>query len=94
MEFKLLLERKFGKKNSNWKGKLAGKRAKHHREGSAEHKSCKGKEYLGKDFVKEDCKKTGKLAFMEWAEIHGTKKLVPMCKSCHSKYDKKYKNFT
>ncbi|MFW6246862.1 MAG: hypothetical protein ACOC22_01655 [bacterium] len=73
----LLLEQGYGKDNSNWRGSKAKRRARHFRKGLAS---------------KFKCKHCGNQA-EEWATVKGTKyKFIPLCKSCHSKYDDKAKN--
>ena len=77
MKFIDILEDCKGKNNNNWKGKNAKERAKHLRRGKA-----------------KKCSKCGSTRFVEWAESPpGSDKYRALCKSCHSKYDEKEKNF-
>lgn len=83
MKLKELLERFKGKKNSNYQpdiNKLTPRAERMRQEvkrGSAS---------------KYKCKKCGSRKNMEWAHI-GPHKMIPLCKSCHSKLDKKQENF-
>ena len=73
-----------GSENDSWKGNKAGVAALHYRL----------KKVRGKANKCEVCKR-GK--YFEWANLTGKYNDIwdykMMCKSCHAKYDKKYKNF-
>lgn len=78
-----------GKNNSNWKGDKAGIRAKHYRlevkYGKASKKPCAicGKITADNQWAEKRDPKTGRL--------NGHYRVL--CKSCHSRYDHKEKNF-
>jgi phage pi2 protein 07 len=82
MKMKEILENLSKEKNSNWVGSNVKERGKHYRQeskkGPASKYSCK-----------ESGCENGK--HMEWAQLKGSGWRA-MCKSCHSKYDKKSDN--
>jgi len=71
-----------GKNNSNWKGDKAKKRAKHYR---VEVKNGAAKKC-------SVCGTTDPDKTYEWAQLNGGG-WKRMCRSCHSRYDKKQNNF-
>lgn len=79
MKLHKLLERFEGSKNSNWKGDSVKERGKHLRQETRRGKATK-------------CSKCGSTKDVEWAQMNGGG-WKQLCKSCHSKYDRKDKNF-
>ena len=73
-----------GSNNNAWKGDKAGYSAMHKRRSNETGRYKKGSK----------CAWCGSTKNLESVTVHGSggKKFITLCKSCHSKYDKKYKN--
>ena len=76
----------FGENNSSWKGDNAGKQAFHRRLYSKYGKPCKC----------ENCGTSDKNKSYDYANLTGNYQdiddYMPMCRSCHWRYDKKIMN--
>ena len=69
----------FGADNGRWKGNKAGYAAKHYR-------------VYGKRGKAKKCIKCGSVKNVHWAKIKGKADYMPLCRSCHAKYDKAVRN--